>query len=595
MFDTWDLVDKVTCDERMSDMDGFLEELSVEAEELLSKIPLLADSQNYGTNDIEELILMSQEVYVNWYQAMEVLVCFQSINHEAESLSRWFDKLNQAAAKYETCALKIDELLASLTGGQEEQLYSGRLEPIKDVLKLRLKAFAASGNAVVERAFKQVEDTGLHAWGDLYLKMVRKMKLSMPDGEDPVNIPIGQASSMVYYGEDRSKRLVLFDTWKKAWSEEAEIFAESINNIAAFRLRVYENRQEQTILQNSLFQNRMSEESLEVMWSTIKENRKPLLDYLKRKQQLWKADSLSWADQFAPLSIKNNSSQIVFPDAIHFISKQLKVFDQEIAEFVIQTAENRWIDAKISKDKPAGAFCASFPLWEQPRIMMSYSNDLQSAGVLAHELGHAYHYHLMYGLPIFLQDVPPSIAEISSTLFETIFMEGAIRHSGSVGEKIRLLDNQLIRDIGLLLNSFVRFSFEMKFYEKRKKGALSVQQLNDLMEAEQKDIFNDLFDTYEPAFWASLRHFYMTRKPFVHYPYTVAHLVSTGIYAQIKQQANRGDILREILTDSSRLTIEEIGKKHLQLDLQEPKFWQASVANLHGNVHEFLRLTADLV
>src|SRR5699024_12478220 len=45
--------------------------------------------------------------------------------------------------------------------------------------------------------------------------------------------------------------------------------------------------------------------------------------------------------------------------------------------------------------KRPGGFCTSFPNREQTRVFMTYSGTSSNIATLAHELGHAYHQHVM--------------------------------------------------------------------------------------------------------------------------------------------------------------------------------------------------------
>jgi oligoendopeptidase F len=57
--------------------------------------------------------------------------------------------------------------------------------------------------------------------------------------------------------------------------------------------------------------------------------------------------------------------------------------------------EERWVDLRPSVGKSEGAFCAAAP-GAHPYILTSYVDDLQSASMLAHELGHALHAELVH-------------------------------------------------------------------------------------------------------------------------------------------------------------------------------------------------------
>ena len=54
--------------------------------------------------------------------------------------------------------------------------------------------------------------------------------------------------------------------------------------------------------------------------------------------------------------------------------------------------ESGWIDAEPRENKPPGGFCAPFFSEKESRISMRYDGSIDSVRVLAHELGHAWHF-----------------------------------------------------------------------------------------------------------------------------------------------------------------------------------------------------------
>lgn len=543
--------------------------------------------------EVKTLILESQALLKEWYQAYEIAICLTSYDTADEQARQLLGEINILAGLEQNCQTALDMLLVQLSSKLvEEVLQDEEMISVAPIIQMRLQQQAKKGNLEAEHALKMVEGDGLHARGDLYTAIASKVVLHV-DGQ---TIPAAKGVKTVYYGADRKERLIYFQKWKEGWEEQTDLCAKALNHIAGFRLQVQNKRNSNSIMEESFLQNRIEEKTVESMWDAFAVNREPLLDYLRRKKQLLHADSICWSDQFAPLPIVNkNETKLSFQEAIRFIQQQLQSFSPEMADFVEHAYQSNWIDAASKENKTIGAFCASFPKWKEPRIMMTFQHDLASTGVLAHELGHAYHYFHLYELPMFLQNIPPTIAEISSTLTETIVMDAALQKAESVEEKLQILNNQLIRDVGILLNGHVRYLFERSFYQKRQEKIVAVAELNELMVQAQKEAYGGILDTYEPAFWAALRHFYMTRMPFVHYPYTVAHLLSIGIYDFLKNKNNRSEQLKAIFQDASQLTIEELGEKYFAVNLQEPIFWKQTLERLYANVHLFLALSDDFV
>lgn len=146
-----------------------------------------------------------------------------------------------------------------------------------------------------------------------------------------------------------------------------------------------------------------------------------------------------------------------------------------------------------------------------------------------------------------------------------------------------------------LLNIPTRFSFERNFYQKRKEGPLPVSEIKELMsDAWQQNYGSSLSDT-NPMFWASKLHFHIAGTSFYNFPYTFGYLFSLGVFAQRK---DLGDgfykAYVELLRDTGRMTVEEVAKKHLNVDLGKDDFWRNSLGIVERKVSKFRDFALDL-
>nr|WP_228040746.1 hypothetical protein [Nodosilinea sp. LEGE 07088] len=79
-------------------------------------------------------------------------------------------------------------------------------------------------------------------------------------------------------------------------------------------------------------------------------------------------------------------------------------------------------------------------------------------------------------------------------------------------------------------------------------------------------------------FWASKLHFSIAQLGFYNYPYLFGYLFSLGIYAQKDRYGSAfNDRYTNLLRDTGSMTAEEVVQHHLQQDICQPAFWQASL------------------
>ena len=336
--------------------------------------------------------------------------------------------------------------------------------------------------------------------------------------------------------------------------------------------------------------NRMTEATLSAMWAAVEEGKPQLVRYLERKAKLLGVPKLDWHDVEAPIG--SVTKTVPFDEAASFIIDRFRQFSPQMADFAELAFKNGWIEAEDRAGKRPGGFCTSFPKSEQTRIFMTYSGTASNVSTLAHELGHAYHQHVMNDLPPLAQDYAMNVAETASTFAEMLVSDAAVNLTSDPDEKLALLEDKIQRAVAFFMNIHARFLFETRYYEKRREGLVTPEELSELMEDAQREAFADQLGAAHPSFWASKLHFYLTDVPFYNFPYTFGFLFSSGIYARAQQEGPAfADRYVALLRDTGRMTVEELARKHLGVDLEQPDFWREAVALTLADVEQFLAMT----
>ncbi|MDB5053670.1 MAG: oligoendopeptidase [Bacilli bacterium] len=430
---------------------------------------------------------------------------------------------------------------------------------------------------------------GYHGWGDLYNTTVGRIRIPYEENGQIVQLSAGQAFNKLH-NPDREQRQRLFQQWEESWAEQADFCADALNHLAGFRLQLYKRRGWNSVHQEPLAINRMSAKTLAVMWEVIEQNKHVFVAYLQRKAKLLGLKQLAWSDVDAPLG--NVNKTYTYNEGAQIITDQFRQFSPKMADFAKQAFESGWIEAEDRAGKRPGGFCTSFPLSEQTRIFMTYAGTASNVSTLAHELGHAYHQHVMNDLPALAQEYAMNVAETASTFAEMIVSDAAVKQATDAQERLVLLEDKIQRAVAFFMNIHARFIFETNFYSERKKGLVSVERLNVLMSEAQNQAFNGALSNDHPHFWAAKLHFYLTDVPFYNFPYTFGFLFSAGIYAlALKEGSAFEDRYISLLRDTGSMTTEELAVKHLNVDLTQPDFWQSAVQVSVEDVRQFLAMT----
>ncbi|MDM5211612.1 M3 family oligoendopeptidase [Peribacillus sp. NJ4] len=569
----------------------FLDEINEEVKEL----DRLVSNINPEGNDEISLIRafdLLKNTNMKSSQAGAFIGCLQAQNEQDKKAGQLRIKQMKIVASLKMVLSKLDEKLLQLDDAFFKKILEKEpLNELKFVLNERRERAKEKLSVKEESLITQLSMDGFEGWGQMYDTIVGSMTIPYK-GE---NLSVGQAANK-FSDPDGMARKELFTAWEQAWEEKNDLFARTLNHLAGFRLSVNEKRGWDDILKEPLEIGRMKKETLESMWNVIADHKEPLVRFLQRKAELLDLDKLSWADLDAPLAVTAESKVMDYQEGADFIVQQFSKFGTQLAKFTQKAFEDSWIEAEDRPGKRPGGFCTGFPLNKQSRIFMTYSGTPSNVSTLAHELGHAFHSYAMRDIHPLNRSYAMNVAETASTFAEMVVSDAAVKEAASEEEKLVLLEDKIQRSVSLLMNIHARYLFETRFYDERKQGYVSAERLNELMVDAQKEAYGDALSDYNPTFWASKLHFYITGVPFYNFPYTFGYLFSLGIYANaLKEPSGFEEKYIALLKDTGSMKVEDLAEKHLGVDLTTRDFWEEAVKSCMEDVEEFIRLTDPLV
>lgn len=537
------------------------------------------------------LFLTLQDLFKRLTESSSFVSCLEAADMKDEAPKIIRGRLEQISASLgSTLTLLDDQLLKLSEDFFKTLLQDSRFQPIAFSLKERRDRAKEKMDPGLESLAGDLSVDGYHAWGELYYLIVGRMSIPYEEKGEVKQLSVGQASNKMTSG-NRAVRKEIFNKLNDAWEQEESLLLSTLNHLSGYRLQLYRHRKWDSVLKEPLALNRMSEKTLQTMWKVIDENEQPLLSYFQRKASMLGVDKLSWYDVYAPLSEEEQT--LSYDEAANFILEHFGRFDSRLQEFALRAFQERWIEAEDRPGKRPGGFCTSFGESNQSRIFMTFSGSATNVSTLAHELGHAYHSYVMKDLPPMAKNYAMNVAETASTFAELIVADASIRTAKSKEQKIALLEDKIQRSAAFFMDVHARFLFESRFYEQRKQGPVSAEQVKKLILEAQREAFHDGLDEYHPYFWAAKLHFFITGMPFYNFPYTFGYLFSTGLYGKALTEGPQfAEKYVDLLRDTGRMSVEELANKHLGVDLTQPTFWQDAVDLVHDDIRQFLALTA---
>lgn len=424
-------------------------------------------------------------------------------------------------------------------------------------------------------------------WSRLYNRLSGRLKVQVGDE----TLSPGQAFNLLDH-EDAAMRRRAFEGMNSAWSSVDDDCAAVLSNLTGTR-QVLADRVGASEVDSPLTSHRLDATTLDAMMDAARAQGPLVGRYLRAKARLLGHDRLDFCDLRAPVG--EGSRTWTWAEAQDFVVEQMESFSTDMADYAKDAFARRHIEAEDRGQKRAGAFCIGFSVSKQSRVFMTFGGTTNNVLTLAHELGHAYHNHVMWDLHRSQRRVPSTLAESASTFAEALVRGAAMDRATTDAERLALLDEDLGSATTMLANIPVRYAFERELFRLRRDGPLSPDRLSDAMVRLQRDWYGDALGAPDPMFWASKMHFFMSR-PFYNYPYTFGYLFSGLIWARAMAEGPAwAGSYRDLLRDTGAGPCEDVAHAHLGLDLRDPAGWLQSVAGLKDKVERFEALASTRV
>lgn len=257
--------------------------------------------------------------------------------------------------------------------------------------------------------------------------------------------------------------------------------------------------------------------------------------YAKLKKEKLNLDEMRYCDLKAPLDPEFNP-KTTYEEAKTVILDALKVMGPEYLEIMEKGLNDRWVDLSDNVGKATGAFCSS-PYGVHPYILITWTDTMRGAFVLAHELGHAGHFYLA-GKNQSLVNTRPStyFVEAPSTLNELLLANHLMNGTDDKRMK-RWVITQLL---GTYYHNFVTHllegEYQRRVYELAEAGTpLTATVLNQQKREALENFWDDsvVFDEGAGLTWMRQPHYYMGLYP---YTYSAGLTVSTAVAKRIQEE-----------------------------------------------------------
>jgi oligoendopeptidase F len=439
---------------------------------------------------------------------------------------------------------------------------------------------------------------GLHAWGRLYDTITGRLEfeLEWPEGHEKAGqkekFPISQWRSLMG-SRDRKVGRAAFEGGNRAWAGIETTCASALNAIAGSRFTLNKYRGIDHYLDRALFQSRITKDSLDAMYTAIWDNIDVARDIFRAKAGTMGRSGIYWFEREAPLDV-DDSKTYSWEEGVNMVTAAFQKAYPSLADYYEGFLAKRWLESEPRPGKRPGAYCTGSEYNREQRVYMTYNGAIGDVTTMAHEVGHAWHGHLLKDMRPLATSYPMTLAETASIFAEHILAEGIYSDDDiSAPQKLGMLDADLCGAATLLLDITVRFEFEKAFHEERQHGEVSVGRLKELMVETQRRVMGDALmeDGVDPYFWASKLHFYISGVTFYNFPYTFGFLLARTLFMLFKE---RGESFLPEYEDFLRLTgsdtVENVARRTIDADTTDPAFWSKAITSLKEPLAQYKEL-----
>ena len=506
-----------------------------------------------------------------------------SVNTGDERVLKEVSRLDEAHQKLSECFVLFNSLVKKHKKDipallKKSPILAERAQFIMDSLKEADHQMSEAEEALAQ----EMKAAGGDAWGRLQEAVSSSLS---GDGKSITEL------RNLAFDKSRSVRKKAYEAELAAWKSMEIPLAYSLNGVKKTAATMDKRRSWKSALEKALFQSRMSAKTLDAMISVMEESLPEFRKYLNKKAELLGIKKLAFYDLFAPISQKGFTPKVwSFEEARDYIIQTFGSFAPDMGLFAKNAFANGWIDSPPHAGKVGGAYCTSFPIAKESRVMCNFSPTFSGVSTIAHELGHAYHFHLLREECAFARAYPMTLAETASIFSETMLYNTTISKAKGF-EKKYLTEMFLMEVTQVIVDILCRFYFEKAVFEKQKEGPLSADALCSMMTDAQKATYGDALDPklLHPYMWAVKCHYYSPDLGFYNYPYAFGQLFSIGLYVKyLEDKKNFPDLYKKVLMTTGRTDIKGVAKI-AGIDVEKKDFFQESMDFITRMIRIFLR------
>lgn len=316
----------------------------------------------------------------------------------------------------------------------------------------------------------------------------------------------------------------------------------------------------------ALFSNNVPVSVYDSLVEAIHSRLGTMRQYLELRKRVLGLDAINMYDLYNPM-LESVEFKVTYEESKALVKEALKPLGEEYGKLLDKAYAEHWMDVYENKGKTTGAFsCGVHGV--HPYVLLNFTDTLDDAFTMAHELGHAMHSYKSSETQDYANhDYRILVAEVASTVNEVLLTKHLLKTETDKKRRAYILNHFLEGFRTTVFRQTLFAEFERKAHEMEQTGEpLTAQSLNkvyrDLNELYYEGaVVNDLMEIE----WARIPHFY---NAFYVYQYATGFSSAVAIASRILTTGDPSDYLRFLTLGGSDYPLAEL--KVAGVDLTKP-------------------------
>jgi oligoendopeptidase F len=424
--------------------------------------------------------------------------------------------------------------------------------------------------------------TASEAYSALSTADARFPTITLTSGER-VQVSYGQYRRLLSTCRAQADRRAAYEALYDTYGASLNTYATLYNGVMQQEWFSARARGYDTTLDAALFGNAIPPSVLETLIAETRAGAEPFRRYHTLRKRVMGLDEYFVYDALVPLVASDE--QYPYETVQSWIVEAMAPLGAEYQARVRRAFDERWIDVFENQGKRSGAYSA--PVYgAQPYILMNYNDTLDAVFTTAHELGHSMHTLLSHeSQPFVYSDYTIFVAEVPSTLAESLLLDFMLAHARSREERVGLLEHAIDNIVGTFYNQVIFADFELEAHRMVERDEpITADTLSALYARTAAVYWGDVLgpDERMPRTWARIPHFFQS--PYYVYQYATCFASTARLMSEIgsSDQAQREaavarylDLLRAGGSDHPMRLLQRAG-----VDLSQPDTVRAVVGQL---------------